>query len=632
MQGDLNFTGTGVGDFPAFRNAGTFLKTAGTGTATSRGAAFDNDGSVQVQRGTLSLAGGGAGAGAWAVTADSTLDFAGGAFAFPAGAQLGTAGGLLRFSGGTSNVAGTLQDASLALTGGTLNFLSDPTLADATLSGGTLTGPGTVTVNRTLTWTGGTMTGGGRTVAAGDLVLTGGADKTLTARTLDNARTATWTGTGTIKFADLAAWNNLPGAVFDIQTDSGFGSLAGSGLQGVFNNAGTVRKSAGTGTTVLSGYLRFDSSGTVEAQSGTLSIQGSGTGTGAFTAGANGTLEFGTSAQLGAYQLTATSSVTGPGNVTFAGYQIAGFGAYDITGRTTVNSIATALVNFLHDASTGTLVLGTVGSGVIDGPGDLTVTGPVVWGTGTMQGPGRTLALGGVQFQGPGNKSVNRPVENAATATWTGGDVFIAGLGSWTNRPGSTFDIQVATGTLGTFSSPFSNDGRVVRSAGAGAVRVIGVFTSSGSVAVQSGALDLETEGAVSVGPGSALAGTGAVTGDVLNAGAVTVGDASGAGTLTVNGNYTQAASGSLNLTVGGPSGDASSGLLAVTQTATLDGALNVALSAAYSPTVGDSFRVLTFARRGGDFAAETGLDLGGGLALLPAYDDTGLTLTVVTA
>ena len=99
-------------------------------------------------------------------------------------------------------------------------------------------------------------------------------------------------------------------------------------------------------------------------------------------------------------------------------------------------------------------------------------------------------------------------------------------------------------------------------------------------------------------------------------------------GTLTIGNTFNQSSTGVLTVEIGSLS---QYDVLLVEGTADLDGILDVRLLGGYVPNVGDSFRVLTFASRSGDFSAFTGLDIGGGIAFEPVYDGTGLNLVVVT-
>ena len=59
---------------------------------------------------------------------------------------------------------------------------------------------------------------------------------------------------------------------------------------------------------------------------------------------------------------------------------------------------------------------------------------------------------------------------------------------------------------------------------------------------------------------------------------------------------------------------------------------LNLALVNGFSPAIGNSFPVLTFGSRTGQFATINGLALGNGKQFTPAYTATNLTLDVTTA
>jgi hypothetical protein len=61
---------------------------------------------------------------------------------------------------------------------------------------------------------------------------------------------------------------NLPGGLFDIQCDQTLDNLCGSVAS--FDNAGTVRKSAGTGTTSFN--IPLNNAGMVEADTGTIAM------------------------------------------------------------------------------------------------------------------------------------------------------------------------------------------------------------------------------------------------------------------------------------------------------------------------------------------------------------------------
>src|SRR5262249_50323412 len=156
-----------------------------------------------------------------------------------------------------------------------------------TFSSGTLTGTGDVTVTGPLSWTGGTMSGSGHTRAQGGMTLSGSDYKYLDGRTLDNSGTATWAGSGLIYTYNRAVWNNLPGSTLDAQSDTTF-FFSGIGALATFNNQGTFKKSVGSGTTSVE--VVFNNSGTLDVQSGTVSLRRGGTSGGAFREAAGATL------------------------------------------------------------------------------------------------------------------------------------------------------------------------------------------------------------------------------------------------------------------------------------------------------------------------------------------------------
>jgi len=101
--------------------------------------------------------------------------------------------------------------------------------------------------------------------------VTGDGSKTIAGNgNLRNAGTITHAGVGGVYLK--GELNNLTDALYDLQSDSQF--AAGSTDRGQIDNAGTFRKSGGTGEAVIGPYVLFHNSGTVEVLSGTLSFKG----------------------------------------------------------------------------------------------------------------------------------------------------------------------------------------------------------------------------------------------------------------------------------------------------------------------------------------------------------------------
>jgi hypothetical protein len=257
-----------------FDNAGIFRKSANAGTTTfASGVNFNNYGSVEIQAGTLlcnggftnngavnlsagatnRLAGGGSANGLFSAPATALVEWTSGTFTLNAGAQLnGT--GLYRINGGTLTANTSLAADNLDLIGGSLD------------------GSGAVTVNNVMNWPSGTMGGSGRTIVATGAALTvaNPSSIVLSARTLENGGTALWTGAGNIALLS-GVITNRAGALFHVQNAA---ILASAGGGPRFDNAGTFRKSANTGTTTIFSGVNFNNYGTVDIRTGILAANG----------------------------------------------------------------------------------------------------------------------------------------------------------------------------------------------------------------------------------------------------------------------------------------------------------------------------------------------------------------------
>jgi hypothetical protein len=391
-------------------------------------------------------------------------------------------GGASSWSGGKMTGTGTTRVAAGA--GLTLGGVGTRTLSRAldnaglvALSGGTLDGAGTLTTEAgaRLQWTGGAMTGTGTTaVAAGGSLQIDGPTNKLLLRAVDNAGTATWTGTGPILAGDGVAFTNEPGALFDAQTDANYDTANGGG--GVFNNRGTFRKSAGAGTTALrnttaSSTLTFNNSGTIDVRTGTVAFQDGG-------------------------------SSSGPGN----GLVLAAGAVAEVDGFFTLNGTAVTGAGTLRLVSGGILnISGTVSApnvaqtgGTLTGDGHLRVTGQFQWSGGSMLGAGSTDIAAGATLAivGPGAKGDLRNLNNSGTVTWSGAGTLSVGGAVIDNLPGGVWDIQ-ADATCDTAgpstTATFRNEGTLRKSAGAGTAAFQASSTGSSLMLANSGTVDVRS-------------------------------------------------------------------------------------------------------------------------------------------
>ena len=300
------------GSLCRFDNAGTYRKSVSAGTNSFAPAfAFNNYGEVDVQAGTLLFNGdlinngiltllagatnrmtdGGSGSGTFTAPANSLMEWSSGPYTLNPGAQLNGVG-LYQINGNASLIAST--DVALQ----NLNLVA---------SGARLDGNATVTVNNVLNWTDGTMTGNGTTIIGPNATLNlANTEAVSLFRALENAGTVLWTGTGDIDSLFGTVITNRSGALFDVRNNASFTYVGGTACR--FDNAGTFRKEASTGTTTFTSLFSFNNYNTVDIRSGIVMANGG------YTCTTNSTLACalgGTNAGTGYGQLQAAHSAWG---------------------------------------------------------------------------------------------------------------------------------------------------------------------------------------------------------------------------------------------------------------------------------------------------------------------------------
>lgn len=408
---------------------------------------------------------------------------------------------------GTTNANSLTSTDNLVVNGGTLNLATASTATTLTLSSGTIGGVGNLSISGLFTWSGGTMTGTGATNANGGIALSGSSVALRAARTLNNAGTATWSGTGSFTNDTNVTFNNLSGAILAINTIADF-------FNGTLNNAGTITKASGggDGVTRISGTL--NNSNTVTVNSGELEIDNGGAHTGTFTIAAGAVLEFGG----GTHTVSAPASISGAGTMEFAagtsnftggtfnvtGATMCASGTHTFTAAATVTSIGPLTINGCNlNFSSGELITTAAYThlfGTLTGSDTLNVTGTMTWDGGTFSGPGVVNANGGLQLTLTSSAALRdtRTLNNAMVATWTGASSIGADPGAvFNNLNSGTFNIQT-TGDF--FGGIINNAGTLTKTSGGGdgISRISAAVNNSGSIAVNTGALELENGGAQS--------------------------------------------------------------------------------------------------------------------------------------
>jgi len=193
----------------------------------------------------------------------------------------------------------------------------------------------------------------------------------------------------------------------------------------------------------------------------------------------------------------------------------------------------------------------------------------------------------GYVIAGTGSYTLEADSGNATIDVAEGSNEFQA-----TVNLNSDTDIDVASGATLTFENALNNGGNNLSKTGTGTLQI--------NSALNTGAGVLDASAGI-------VAGVGIVSGD-LSSTAATVAPGNGVGTLSVGGDYTQAAGATLAIELAGTaSGEFD--VLDVTGSAILDGILDISLLS-FVPFSGDTFDVVTAAS-----VVDSGLTLTGDMA-----------------
>jgi hypothetical protein len=469
LQSSNQLTIAGGAPVAIFSNAGTVSKPLSAAGATINWQLNQSStGLLDVQVGTLTLAGGGAfTAGSTTTIANgAALHLAAGTFTLPSGNTL-TSAGLLRFggSGATTTWAGTLNHTgSTDVLGGTTSFNTGPyTLTTVSHTGGTWRGSANVTLTGQYAWSAGALEGGGGTTTAnGGIALTPGSVGITLARTLVNTGTATFAGTGNLIGNPGAVWTNQAGALFDLTVDRSLTVNAGLPAP-QFTNAGTFRKSAGTGAATIA--WNFTNTGQVQAQTGTLNFSAGLANTGTVTVSGAATVG-GTVTSTSTGRVTGTGTLSGsvvlnaggtlaPGTPTTIGTLTVG--SSTITNGSFAWKVENAGPNNANFAAINNTATSSTGAGVQD---VLSVTGNVVWSNVTIE----LIGLSGNGFD-PTKAYSWRLANYGGTGSVTG---FVVNTTNFSPQPFSQFTISTITNTVILNYNPVPEPGSILTLAGLG--------------------------------------------------------------------------------------------------------------------------------------------------------------------
>lgn len=654
---DTTFNGSVFGGSSSFTNSGTFRKSVATGSTTFNSTPFHTAGTVDIQSGTAAFASG--------LTGDGT--FSGAGFVQMSGNVNITINGVMNWGGGSMSSGSTLNVAANAL----LNLTNSAT---RDIPGSTLHNTGTVV------WRLGNIRGG-----TGSAINNTGLWQVQGNFDFNNAFAGTWTFTnsgtfrkslssGTTTFSGVGIQNT---GTVDVQTGTvafsggltGDGTFSGAGyvqlggninatINGTMNLGGSSMSGGSTLNIASNALLNLTNNATRDIPGSVLNNAGTVVWKAGQIRGGTGSLI--NNSGLWHVQGDFDFNNAYGGNWTFTN---SGTFQKSVASGVTSFSAVSFQTSGSVDVQTGTIAFsgGLVGNGTFGGAGliqmggnvNATVNGTMNWtGGGTLSsGSVLNIATNGTLniVQTTAHDMPGTTLNNHGTVVWSGGQIrtgtdgIINNTGLWLVESASSLNTAFGGTAM------FTNSGTFRKWVAAGTTTIDSgiTFWNSGTTEVQSGSLALNgipiqtegnlrlTGGSLSVAQpfqllGGLLAGSNTITGTVTNNSIVKPGD-DVPGLLAVSGGYTQTADASLDVQLGSTNVATGYDRLAIGGTANFNGTLNVTLLDPFVPSVGDTFRVLTFGSRLNDFTEVNGLVIQTNLALIANYTGNALDLVAVS-
>jgi hypothetical protein len=422
-SGGINLSGSAT-----IQNNGTIAKnTSGLSTIQPR-VENSNGGTVSATTGTIAFSGGGIFAGAYSISSGATIALAGGTFTL----------------GSTSTVTGA---GTLSINGATLDAGAgvDRTLPNLTLASGVITGAGAVRVSGTFNWLGGTIAGSGPRVlnstSTPTILCNAGIDCVLDGAALQLQASMTYSpSTNAVVFTNGASMTIDAGKTLSFTNSGDFLSGAGGGS---ISNNGTISKITHAGTSNIGVPVNNNSGGTVSVNAGTLQFDGGVD----VAAGATVAIAAGQTLEVtgGVFQFNGTGSVPS--------------GNFKVSAGTL--RIPTSITRTIAN-------LTLQGSGVIDGGGDVHMSGNFAW-------LGGTIAAGGARVLDSTSAptiscSTGNCLLNGATLLVQANSIYSASSNALVLSNGASLTLDAGQ-TINV-----TNDGDFVSGGGASSSIVIGGF------------------------------------------------------------------------------------------------------------------------------------------------------------
>jgi hypothetical protein len=504
ISGDGGFTSNG--GTATLTNNGTITKSGGSGVSywgNAASMALFNNGVINANSGIITLGGSGTHTGNFNVASGKVIRFENGTQSLSSAATV-TGNGTLDFNGATVTLdAGSTisTTVSASQSSATVNWNNAPSLASLTYSGGSMQGSGVVGINAVFTWTGGLMQGSGITniLSTATASFSGSGVNIEGTRTINNnSASFTHSGPGNIALGNGTTFNNTAGAAIIISGDGGFTSNGGTAT---LTNNGTITKSGGSGVSYWgnAASMALFNNGVINANSGIITLGGSGTHTGNFNVASGKVIRF----ENGTQSLSSAATVTGNGTLDFNGATVT-LDAGSTISTTVSASQSSATVNWNNAPSLASL---TYSGGSMQGSGVVGINAVFTWTGGLMQGSGITniLSTATASFSGSGvNIEGTRTINNnSASFTHSGpGNIALGNGTTFNNTAGAAIIISGDGGfTSNGGTATITNNGTITKSSGSGVSYLSNSSqltfnnSSTGIINVNSGTISLNGSG-----------------------------------------------------------------------------------------------------------------------------------------
>ena len=353
--------------------------------------------------------------------------------------------------------------------------------------------------------------------------------------------------------------------------------------------------------------MAFNNTGTVNVESGTLTLSGGGVSNGGtFNLTSGQILEISNSV----YTFSNGAKINGSGNLWVSGGTLQADGNWTLSTISTWNGGTFKSSNIITNS--GTLFIGGY---------DYKYLNAQLNNTGTIVENHSNSSYYSLYFQ---NGAI---LNNSGIYELQQGLIYNYSNSVGTFNNSGTFKKTTAdTATIGV---AFNNTGTV--EANLGTLNFSNSYTHNNANLVLKGGT-VTFSNALNINGGS-IEGNGSINIGVTNSGLLNPRYVSNTefGRLTINGNYAETNSASINIQLGGSTAGTNFDQVDINGTATFDGTLNVGLLNNFTPTLGSTFDVLTYDSL--SFLSNlnfTGLDINSTLQFLPQWFNNKLTLKVV--